>query len=161
MGTRGATGPDGQDMWQKNQGRLDIPAAMNATQFLIQDITMGRSKSQEHGEEDEQEEKVGKLKFSVTDTMGHLWTVEIKLRQDTSGSIYIDYVKQKYPKLSGNYPLNVYNGKYNDFTSMNITSTREINLTAYYKQFSNISVPNVLTIDQIDPQILYVNFVIN
>ncbi|HEY9246362.1 MAG TPA: hypothetical protein VIO11_05895, partial [Candidatus Methanoperedens sp.] len=159
-GTRGPTGPDGQDMWEKNQGRLDIPAAANATQFIIQDITMGRAASHHH-EEDEEEESTAKLKFSVTDTNNHLWTIEIKLRQSLNGSILVDYVKQKYPKSAYNTSLNVAYGKYNAFTYSNITLSREVDLTPYYRALSNIGVPNVLTIDQMDSKILYVNFVIN
>ncbi len=160
MSNRGATGPEGQDIWEKNQGRLDIPSSSNATQFLIQDITLGRSiKKHEHEEDDEH--KQGRLKFSVTDTIGHLWTIEIQMHSGTNGSIIVDYVKQKYPKSVSDSSLNVYYGKYNDFTGVDITDTRQIDLTPYYKQLSNIFVPNVLTIDQIDSQILYVNFVIN
>ncbi len=164
MSTRGATGPDGQDMWDKGQGRLDIPGSSSASQFIIQDITMSQSWNQKHEDENEDEEdghEQAKLKFSVTDTNGHLWTVEIKLKQEIGGILKIDYVKQRYPKGITNSSLNVSYGKYNVFTNSNITLSRTIDLTPYYGGLSNISVPNVLTIDQMDPQILYVNFVIN
>ena len=160
MNSRGATGPDGQDMWERGQGRLDIPASSTATQFIIQDITMGRAMSHHH-DEGEEEETTNKLKFSVTDNNDHLWTIEIKLRKKINGELWVDYVKQKYPAHVYNTSLNIYDGKYNSFSYTNITLSREIDLTTYYKQLSNINVPNILTIDQMDPQILYVNFVIN
>lgn len=166
LNSRGQTGPDGQDMWEKNQGRLDIPANSKAREFLIRDITLARSESYEHHENDHEghdsddfNDKVD-LKFSVTDSIGHLWTIEVRLKIDIS-NLYVIYVKQKSPQGLNNVPFNVTNGKYDDFTNMNITSSREINLTKYYQQFSNISTPNALTIDRMDPEILYVNFLIN
>ncbi|MDO8725355.1 MAG: hypothetical protein Q7J35_04730 [Candidatus Methanoperedens sp.] len=149
-GTRGPTGPDGQDMWEKNQGRLDIPPASSATQFILRDITI-----------DDDEEKTNKITFSVTDTKDHLWTIEIKFKKIVNGKLLIESVKQKSPQGADNAGLDVVDGKYNAFTNSDITLSREIDLTPYYRQLSNIGLPNILTIDKIDPEILYVNFLIN
>lgn len=169
LGSRGPTGPDGQDMWEKNQGRLDIPASNKSTQFIIKDITLGRSKNKDDRDDDDGNDDEGniaqpKMKFSVTDSIGNLWTIEIKFRP-TNSSLFVSYVKQNYPKKVNYPPFNVSYGKYNDFNSnatlYNITNSREIDLTKYYQQLSNITTPNALTIDRMDPEILYVNFVIN
>lgn len=162
LNSRGQTGPDGQDMWEKNQGRLDIPASSIAREFIIRDITLARSESRDHHDEhdsDDYNDKIG-MKFSVADSIGHLWTIEVRFKLDIS-NLYAVYVKQKYPKGANNASFNITDGKYNEFTYMNITNSREINLTKYYQQFSNISTPNALTIDKMDPEILYVNLVIN
>ncbi|CAG0949956.1 MAG: hypothetical protein OIN86_13430 [Candidatus Methanoperedens sp.] len=165
LNSRGPTGPDGQDMFEKGQGRLDIPAGNKATQFLIQDIIMARSKVSEHEEEHEEEHEDSdqndiRLRFSVTDTT-NLWTVEIKFSKTINNTIKILSVKQKYPQVANNNTYNISDNTYNNFTNRDITADRSIDLTQYYKSFSNISSPNALTIDRIDQQILYVNFVIN
>lgn len=166
LNSRGPTGVDGQDMWEKNQGRLDIPAGNLAKELVIRDITMGRVEDRhddngnhDHEEHDNNDNNI-RLKFSITDNKGHLWTIEIKLVQDTS-SLTVDSVYQKYPRGQTTPNLNVSNGKYNEFTNMNITNSREVNLTKYYQFLSNISSPNALTVDRMDTEILYVNFRIN
>jgi hypothetical protein len=181
LNSRGPTGPDGQDMWEKNQGRLDIPAANLVKEFIIQDITLGRVENRHHDdyehEDDHHEHESDKeLKFSVTDSKNHLWTVEINFLGNAS-NLQIEYVKQNYPGHLDNHPdfhssncgghgynsslPNVCDGTYTEFTSVYITDTRMINLTKYYQKFSNITSPNALTIDSISPEILYVNFRIN
>ena len=159
LNSRGPTGPDGQDMWEKNQGRLDIPASNIAREFIIRDITLARSENRGGHDDREEYSTDAKMRFSVTDSIGNLWTIEIRFSQGLS-SLNVVFVKQNYPKGVTNTSL-VTNGKYNEFSNTNITSSREINLTKYYQQFSNIGTPNALTIDKMDPEILYVNFVIN
>jgi hypothetical protein len=164
LNSRGATGPDGLDMFEKGQGRLAIPTSNTATQFLIQDITMARSNNFYHDDDEGDNASDPKLKFSVMDTK-NLWTVEIKFRQESGGILRVMYVKQTYPSHITN--IDISNGYFNDFpisgntTYLNITNSREINLIKYYTKYANITTPNVLTIDRIDQQILYVNFVIN
>jgi hypothetical protein len=161
LNSRGATGPDGLDMFEKGQGRLDIPAGNKATQFLIQDIIMARSKVSEHEEEHEDSDQNDiRLRFSVTDTT-NLWTVEIKFSKTNDNTIKVLSVQQKYPHLADNETYNISHNTYNNFADKDITADSSIDLTQYYKYFSNISSPNALTIDRIDQQILYVNFVIN
>lgn len=165
LNSRGPTGPDGQDMFEKGQGRLDIPAGNKATQFLIQDITMARSNNFYHDDDEGDYASDPKLKFSAMDTK-NLWTVEIKFRQESGGILKVIYVKQTYPSHITN--IDISDGYFKDFpmpggntTYLNITNSREINLTKYYTKYANITTPNVLTIDKMDQQILYVNFVIN
>ncbi len=167
LNSRGPTGPDGQDMFEKGQGRLDIPAGNEATQFLIQDIIMARSNDYHHDDEGDDEGDYAsdpELKFSAMDTK-NLWTVEIKFRQESGGILKVMYVKQTYPSHITN--IDILDGYFKDFpmpgntTYLNITNSREINLTKYYTKYANITTPNVLTIDKMDQQILYVNFVIN
>ncbi len=160
MNSRGPTGPDGQDMFEKGQGRLDIPASNASTLFMIQDITMARSKDSGHEEEHDSDESDIRLRFSVTD-ITNLWTVEIKFSRLYNNTINVISVKQKYPHITDNATYNITNNVYMEFNNKNITGTREINLTKYYRFFSNISSPNALTIDRMDQQILYANFVIN
>ncbi|CAG0979857.1 hypothetical protein METP3_02016 [Methanosarcinales archaeon] len=161
LNSRGQTGSDGQDMFEKGQGRLDIPASNKSKQFLIRDITMARSIVGEHEEEHEDSDQNDiRLRFSVTDTT-NLWTVEIKFLKTINNTIKVLSVKQKYPQMANNNTYNIYYNIYNNFTNNDITVNRSIDLTQYYKYFSNISSPNVLTIDRMDQQILYVNFAIN
>lgn len=160
MSSRGPTGPDGQDMFDKGQGRLDIPAANKSTQFLIQDITMARSIYTGHEEEDDEEEHDIRLRFSVTD-ITNIWTVEIKFSRSYNNAINVISVKQRYPHIADNTTYNITYNTYMPFNNKNITNTREIDLTNYYRFISNITSPNVLTIDRMDQQILYANFVIN
>lgn len=165
--SRGRTGTVGQDAGEKNQGRLDIPASDNATEFIIRDITLARSQSYNYYDNlnysydsDDINEKIG-LTFSVTDCIGHLWTIEIRFKLNVSNDISnlsVEYVKQKYPEISNN--PDIIESRYQNIP-LDITNTREINLTRFYQMYSNISTPNALTIDKIDPEILYVNFVIN
>jgi len=160
MNSRGATGPDGQDMFEKGQGRLDIPASNMSNQFIIQDITMARSRYTGHEEEHDSDENDIRLRFSITD-ITNLWTVEIKFSRLIDNTINVISVKQRYPHLADNVTYNITDNVYREFNNKNITNTREVNLTKYYKFFSNISSPNALTIDRMDQQILYANFVIN
>lgn len=159
LSSRGATGSDGQDMWDKYQGRLDIPSNITASEFRIQDITMARTIGSGHDDDDHDEEHEIRLRFSVADTK-NLWTVEIKFEKLVNNTIRVLSIRQKYPSHRTVSP-DIYDGLYNFSYPYNITDTREINLTKYYTKYSNISTPNALTIDRMDSQILYVNFVIN
>lgn len=160
MNSRGPTGPDGQDMFENGQGRLDIPASNKSTQFIIQDITMARSGYGGHEEEHDSDENDIRLIFSVTDTT-NLWTVEIKFSKLNDNTIKVISVEQKSPHIADNATYNIKDGIYKEFNNMDITNTREVNLTKYYRFFSKITSPNALKIDEIDQQILYANFVIN
>jgi hypothetical protein len=163
LNSRGVTGPDGQDMWEKNQGQLDIPAGNKAREFIIQDITLARSESLNHNNPEHEEhnsedinDKI-EMRFSVIDSIGHLWTIEIKFEQ-TITDLNVVYVKQKYPIISDNSDIK--DSKYLNIP-LDITNTRKINLTKFFQKYSNIGTPNALTIDKMDPEILYVNFLIN
>ena len=160
MNSRGPTGPEGQDVFDKGQGRLDIPAGNKSTQFLIQDITMARSIYSGHEEEHDSDEYDIRLRFSVTD-ITNIWTVEIKFSRLIDNTINVISVKQRYPHIADNSTYNITENVYREFNNKNITNTKEINLTKYYKFFSNITSTNALTIDRMDQQILYANFVIN
>jgi hypothetical protein len=160
MNSRGPTGPDGQDMFEKGQGRLDIPASNKSTLFMIQDITMERSRYRGLEEEPDSDENDIRLKFSLTD-ITNLWTVEIKFSRLSNNTINVISVKQRFPHLADNATYGIADNTYTEFNNKNITNTREINLTKYYRFFSNITSPNALTIDRMDQQILYANFVIN
>jgi len=136
----------GQEMWTKNQMCNAFPSSTNVSQFVISDITTGRSSGEHHDED-------SKLKFSVKDASGDLWTTEIKL-QNKSSSLIVKEVKQKYPHTDYCDYSTLFKDKDLDADLGGI-----IDLTPCYRNAS-ISTPNVLVIDKMD-NIIYANFVIN
>ena len=138
LNSRGPTGPDGQDISEKNQGRLDIPS--NLAQFIIRDIAFASGGDKE-----------AILKYSVKDSRNKEWLVEIQFDLSNVKSPKIDYIKQKEPKEI----------TYNFFTGKTLAELEgQIDLTTYFNTIG-IGSPNKLTVDGISSEILYVNFLIN
>jgi hypothetical protein len=145
LSSRGPTGPVGQDISEKNQGRFDIPSHLS--QFIIRDIQFPDS-----------EDKDARLKFSVKDTQNNVWSIEIKitgLKSDPPEPTILDII-QKEPGKKHNVIKNL--GGLNGMTLAEMGN--QIDLTSYYND-ANIGIPNALNIDKIDNQFMYVNFLIN
>lgn len=126
----------GKEITGKGQGCIDIQNSETAGKFIIQDIALV-----ENGD--------SSLRFSVRDYLNFEWTVDIKLKSDSNGtliesSIIIDQKKSSGPCTSLEWIYEYPN---------------QINLTSCFIN-QEIKSPNVLSVEKMHSDLLHVNFLI-
>ena len=126
----------GRIVTMKNEGCGDIPASNSIQKFMIKDIEMVEGIPN------------AELRYLVKDKTNLVWEVSILLSTDSNGSLQSANIQQKKP--TGGYQCSNSNGVTIDLNN------RQIDLTQCYKNIG-INTPNLLTVNKIANDILYVN----